>query len=214
MKLTRFILLGAWLLAVQGAFAWGQKGHDITACIAECHLKPAAAKKIDRILGGYSPVYYANWLDNASHTPAYAHTKTWHYLNVDEGETFESMPENPAGDVLKAVEQLVRELRSKRLTAREEQIRLRMLIHLVGDMHCPMHLGHARLPKREAAAEAAGTPADWVRETQRICTAVYEATPEGTNISYDYIAAQTPVVERQLLRAGLRLARLLNEIYR
>lgn len=143
MKLTRFILLGAWLLAVQGAFAWGQKGHDITACIAECHLKPAAAKKIDRILGGYSPVYYANWLDNASHTPAYAHTKTWHYLNVDEGETFESMPENPAGDVLKAVEQLVRELRSKRLTAGEEQIRLRMLIHLVGDMHCPMHLGHA-----------------------------------------------------------------------
>ncbi len=257
MKLTRFILLGAWLLDVQGAFAWGQKGHDITACIAECHLKPAAAKKIDRILGGYSPVYYANWLDNASHTPAYAHTKTWHYLNVDEGETFESMPENPAGDVLKAVEQLVRELRSKRLTAGEEQIRLRMLIHLVGDMHCPMHLGHAsdlggnrvsvrffgrgtnlhtvwdtslveaahnwsytewqreidRLPKREAAAEAAGTPADWVRETQRICTAVYEATPEGTDISYDYVAAQTPVIERQLLRAGLRLARLLNEIY-
>ena len=62
---------------------------------------------------------------------------------MDEGETFESMPENPAGDVLKAVEQLVRELRSKRLTAGEEQIRLRMLIHLVGDMHCPMHLGHA-----------------------------------------------------------------------
>ena len=133
-----------------------------------------------------------------------------------------------------------------------------MLIHLVGDMHCPMHLGHAtdlggnrvavrffgretnlhsvwdtslveaahnwgytewqreidRLPKKEAAAEAAGTPADWVRETQRICTAVYEATPEGTNISYAYIAAQTPVVELQLLRAGLRLARLLNEIYR
>lgn len=258
MKLTRFILLGAWLLAVQGAFAWGQKGHDITACIAECHLKPAAAKKIDRILGGYSPVYYANWLDNASHTPAYAHTKTWHYLNVDEGETFESMPENPAGDVLKAVEQLVRELRSKRLTAGEEQIRLRMLIHLVGDMHCPMHLGRStdlggnkrpvryfgrstnlhsvwdtslvesahnwgytewqqqidRVSQAEAEAIAAGTPAEWAAETCGICRQVYEATPEGANLSYDYVAAQTPVVEQQFLRGGLRLARLLNEIYR
>ena len=43
---------------------------------------------------------------------------------------------------------------------------------------------------------------------------VYDETPEGSRISYDYIAAAAPVIERQLLRAGHRLARLLNEIYR
>ena len=33
-----------------------------------------------------SPVYWANWLDNASHTPEYAYSKTWHYKNVDAGK--------------------------------------------------------------------------------------------------------------------------------
>ncbi|EKC51828.1 S1/P1 nuclease, partial [human gut metagenome] len=66
----------------------------------------------------------------------------------------------------------------------------------------------------EAEAIAAGTPAEWAAETCGVCQQVYEATPEGANLSYDYVAAQTPVVEQQFLRGGLRLARLLNEIYR
>ena len=69
------------------ASAWGPKGHDVTACIAECNLTPEAAAEVDRVLNGYSPVYWSNWLDAASHTPEYAYSKTWHYLNIDEGET-------------------------------------------------------------------------------------------------------------------------------
>lgn len=208
--------------------------------------------------GGYSPVYFANWLDNASHTPEYAYTKTWHYLNVDEGRTLDDMPANPQGDILKAVTEIVAKLRAGGLSPEEEAFNLKMLIHLLGDMHCPMHLGRAtdlggnlrpvrffdketnlhsvwdtslvesahkwsytewqrqidRLTKQEAEAVAAGTPADWVAETLEICRKVYDETPEGSRISYDYIAAAAPVIERQLLRAGHRLARLLNEIYR
>ena len=140
--MKRILLLIACLLAVRSAAAWGQKGHDVTACIAECHLTPEAAERIDKVLGGHSPVYYANWLDNASHTPEYAYTKTWHYLNIDAGETLESMAANPKGDVLKAVNDLVASLKSGDLDPAEERVQLQMLIHLVGDMHCPMHTGH------------------------------------------------------------------------
>ena len=42
---------------------------------------------------------------------------------------------------------------------------------------------------------------------------IYVATPEGSDLSYDYIAKYAPVIERQLLRGGHRLAGLLNEIY-
>ncbi len=52
------------------ASAWGPKGHDVTACIAECNLTPEAAAEVDRVLNGYSPVYWSNWLDAASHTPS------------------------------------------------------------------------------------------------------------------------------------------------
>ncbi len=123
------------------AFAWGQKGHDVVAYIAECHLTPTAAEKVAAVLGGRSLVYYSNWMDNASHTPEYAHTKTWHYMNIDEGETFESQPRHPQGDVVTAINSIVKEIEKGKWSEKEHFDGLRMLIHLVGDMHCPMHAG-------------------------------------------------------------------------
>ena len=133
-----------------------------------------------------------------------------------------------------------------------------MLIHLVGDMHCPMHLGRLsdlggnrrpvrffnretnlhsvwdtnlpeaahnwsytewkeqidRLTDEEKAGITAGEPADWAKETHETCKEIYASSPEGTKIEYDYIFKYTPVIEKQFLRGGHRLARLLNEIYR
>lgn len=255
--MKRLLLLLLCLLLLQNAGAWGQKGHDVVAYIAECHLTPRAARNIDKVLGGHSPVYYANWLDNASHTPEYAFTKTWHYLNIDQGQSLGTAPANPAGDVLQAIESIVVRLKDGGLPPEEEALNLKMLIHLVGDLHCPLHTGHLsdlggnrvpvlffskatnlhsvwdtdlpeaahrwsytewqqqvdRLPACDAAAIQSGTPRDWLLETHDICKEIYTATPEGSKISYDYIARYTPLIEQQFLRGGLRLARLLNEIY-
>ena len=256
--MKRLILTSLCLLFARGAFAWGQKGHDVTAYIAECRLTPEAAEKVRKALDGYSPVYIANWLDFASYWPEYAYSKTWHYLNIDEGETLESMSRNPGGDVLTAVTRLTEKLKSGRLTPEEETLSLKMLIHLVGDMHCPMHTGRLsdiggnqrpvlmfgrktnlhsawdsaileaghkwsytewqeqidRLTDDEAALVQAGEPQDWLKETHAICVGIYEDSPEGTKISYDYVDKYTPVIEQQFVRGGYRLARLLNEIYR
>ena len=111
--MKRLLVVCLSLLLAHEALAWGQKGHDVTAYVAENHLTKRAAKRIAAVLEGYSPVYVSNWLDNASHTPEYAYTKTWHYLNVDEGETLESMPKNPDGDVLKAVTEIVARLKCR-----------------------------------------------------------------------------------------------------
>ena len=62
-------------LAVIQAAAWGQKGHDVTAAIAERHLTPATKVAVDSLLDGRSIIYWANWLDNASHQRELAYTK-------------------------------------------------------------------------------------------------------------------------------------------
>lgn len=85
------------------AGAWSQKGHDVTAYIAEQHLTPAARAAVDSIFDGRSMVYWANWLDNASHQMDHAYTKTWHYKNIDADETYESAQANPAGDAVTAL---------------------------------------------------------------------------------------------------------------
>lgn len=245
------------VMAVLNVFAWGQKGHDVVAYIAENHLTPEAAQNVAKVLGGRSLVYYANWMDNASHTPAYAHTKTWHYFNVDDNETIESQPRNPKGDILTAIDGIISRIEKGKLNEKEEFDELRMLIHLMGDLHCPMHAGRStdlggnrvkvlyfnretnlhsiwdsslvesahnwsysewqyqidRVTDEFAAQMQQGTPEEWFAQTLTIARKVYEITPEGTKVSYDYIAAMAPVIEQQLLFGGLRLAGVLNRLY-
>ncbi|MBQ2728549.1 MAG: S1/P1 nuclease [Alistipes sp.] len=255
--MKRLIVVCLALLATCNVFGWGQKGHDVVAYIAENHLTPEAAQRVAEVLGGRSLVYYANWMDNASHTPAYAHTKTWHYMNIDEGETLETQPRHPKGDVLTAINGIIKHIEKGKLSKEEEFDELRMLIHLMGDMHCPMHAGRStdlggnrvkvlyfnretnlhsiwdsslvesahnwsysewqfqldRVSEEFAAQMQQGTIEEWFTQTVAIAKKIYEVTPEGYKVSYDYINAMAPVIEQQLLLGGLRLAGVLNNLY-
>lgn len=141
--MKHFIITVAMLGASIAAFGWGQKGHDTVAFIAENHLTETTRAAVDSILDGKSPVYWANWLDNASHTPEYAYTKTWHYKNVDADRTYDDMPANPAGDAVTAVKQQIEKLSDPATTKAEAALALKILIHVTGDMHQPMHMGYA-----------------------------------------------------------------------
>lgn len=131
------------LLPAIYSWGWSQKGHDVTACIAERHLTPVTAAAVDTILSGRSIIYWANWLDNASHTPEYAYTKTWHYKNINEGVRYEEMGANPAGDVVTGIKSQMEVLMRPQSTDEQRALALKIIVHLVGDMHQPMHLGHA-----------------------------------------------------------------------
>lgn len=125
------------------AFGWGQKGHDVTACIAEHHLTPTAKHAVDSLLEGKSMIYWSNWLDNASHTRDYAYTKTWHYKNVDEGERYEEAQANPAGDAVTAIKSQIETLTDDKTSFDDAQLAMKILVHVVGDLHQPLHMGHA-----------------------------------------------------------------------
>lgn len=141
---TKRILLSATIAAATTlqCFSWGQKGHDTVCFIAENHLTPTAKEAAENLLGGKSIVYYANWLDNASHTPEYAYSKTWHYKNIDDDETFENAKLLESGDVVRAIREQSQILNSNETSTEQKSLALKMLVHLVGDIHQPMHMGH------------------------------------------------------------------------
>ena len=146
------------------AFAWGAKGHDIVAAIAEQHLTRKAKKNIDKLLEGKSIVYYSSWMDNIQNSPywenGYNKTKTWHYANVDKGLTYQTMTKNPDGDVVNGLEFLTKELTENydNLTDSVKVDYIKMIVHMVGDLHCPMHAG--RLSDRGGN----GTKVMWFRQ--------------------------------------------------
>lgn len=146
-RILTLALLVIMLFASADAFAWGQKGHDIVAYIAEQHLTKKAKKNLNKILDGKSLVCYSNWLDNVQNSPywqnGYDRTKTWHYYNIDKGFTLATMEREPKGDALSALDMLVDSLShyDSELTDSVRRDYVCMLIHIVGDIHCPMHVG-------------------------------------------------------------------------
>lgn len=141
--MKKYILTLVLMTSALAAGAWSQKGHDVTAFIAEKHLTPRTLAAVDSILDGKSMIYWANWLDNASHQMDHAYTRTWHYRNVDAGDTYESAPANPAGDAVTAIKAQIETLSDSTATPEQTALAMKILVHVMGDLHQPMHLGHA-----------------------------------------------------------------------
>ncbi|HET9054682.1 MAG TPA: S1/P1 nuclease, partial [Cyclobacteriaceae bacterium] len=48
---------------------------------------------------------------------------------------------NPKGDLVATLERLIAELKSKKLSSEQEAEHVKMVVHLIGDMHQPLHVG-------------------------------------------------------------------------
>ncbi|MBR5135648.1 MAG: S1/P1 Nuclease, partial [Rikenellaceae bacterium] len=65
-KLITIMLLA---FTVQTAAAWGPKGHDAVAYIAECNVNKRVKAKVMEALGGHTFTYYSSWADNIRNFP-------------------------------------------------------------------------------------------------------------------------------------------------
>ncbi len=123
------------------AFSWGATGHRVTGYIAEKHLNKKAKKEIERILNGQSLSIASTWMDEIRSDTSYNYTSDWHWVTILDGQTYDQSEKNPKGDVIEAIQRIVTALKSKKLSTKDEAEHLKMLVHLVGDIHQPLHVG-------------------------------------------------------------------------
>ncbi len=139
MKKLILILLGS-LLMVE-SFGWGATGHRATGLIAEQYLNAKARKRIKQILGQESLAMVSTWMDEIRSDSTYIYTTDWHWTTIPDGGKYEDVESNPDGKAVMMIEKFMKELKSGKLTARQQTEYLKMLIHLVGDIHQPLHVG-------------------------------------------------------------------------
>lgn len=122
--------------------AWGSTGHRVIGLIAEKHLSRKARKKIKAILGNETLAEVSTYMDFIRSNPKYDYMVTWHYATIPDGETYSGAPEK--GDAVQAIKRLVEELKSKNFTYEDEVFNLKCLVHLIGDIHQPLHVGNGK----------------------------------------------------------------------
>jgi hypothetical protein len=139
--MNRLISIILLLILTFTAFGWGATGHRATGYIADKYLSKKAKKAIERILGGQSLAMASTWMDEVRSDSLYRHMDDWHWVTIPDGLTYEQTEKNPNGDIIMTLERIIAELKSKKLTPGEELERIRILIHLIGDIHQPLHVG-------------------------------------------------------------------------
>lgn len=137
------LIIGCLSLFISvNVFGWGSTGHRTVGLVAEKHLSAKAKKNIQKILGQNSLSEVANWMDEIRSDSTYDRIPIdWHWVTIETGKTYQESPKNPKGDVVAMLDKVISELKKHTLDKKTEEEYLRMLIHLVGDIHQPLHVG-------------------------------------------------------------------------
>ncbi len=263
MKTTFFkkLILGvAILYAPVQAMAWGTTGHRICGQIAESYLTPKARAAVHAILGHESIAIASNWADFIKSDPAYSYLSSWHYIDLNKAYTYpelvDFLNQDTNVDAYTKLNFLIGELKKKDISKPNRLLYLHMLIHIVEDVHQPMHVAHAddkggndfkvtwfnastnlhsvwdsqlidfqQLSYTEYATAINHTiPAEvtewqsapiskWLFESNQIAEILYTDIKPEDNLSYKYNFSHIDTLNRQLLKAGVRLAGILNQIF-
>lgn len=273
------------LLCCQLGFGWWEAGHFVVAEIAYQRLDPCVKAKVDSLAAQLSPSYSgssafvnaATWLDEL-HGHDVGLFKSWHYTLIPydpEGILSDVQialiqAHNQHADILFALTESFKVLKSPRSTPFEKGLMLRMLTHCVADVHQPLHTVskfdrehpqgdrggngfkvnsplasnlHALWDSALGALPYAVSPLDepTYRDIQRFALELCQHCPEESSLDFDpegwaeesarlaievvytlepnsvpsrvYLEKGQEVAKQQLVKAGYRLAALLNQVF-
>lgn len=136
------LILAFGVLFHNTAFTWGPTGHRVVGDLAEKYISKKTKQKVDKILEGHTMARAANWPDEIRSDPAnYSHTYAWHYTDWADHH-HDHDPSSTSGSLLAAIEDHKKVLASKESKPADKLFSLRFIVHLIGDLHQPLHVGN------------------------------------------------------------------------
>lgn len=236
---------------------WGKTGHRAVGAVAETHLTGKTKRKIAKLLNGQSEAFVSTFADDIKSDKRYKDFYTWHYVNMPLDQSYAESKKNENGDLVTGIDYCKTIIKDKNSSDDDKAFYLKLLIHLVGDLHQPLHVGREEdrggndikvqwqfkdtnlhsvwdskmidefgmsytelasnadyLTKEQIKNIQKGTIIDWVNETQQIAKTVYASVEEGDNLRYEYSYLHFEMVRTQLQKGGIRLAKVLNDVFK
>jgi hypothetical protein len=121
-------------------FAWDAKGHVIVAEIARKYLNAGVEDSVQKYLKQTTFAEAATWMDDVRGEQSYNYMYPWHFVNVEKDKTF---VRNNEANAFNELETVISELfKRHQHNAKETGTNLKILFHLTGDLHQPLHAGY------------------------------------------------------------------------
>lgn len=142
---TALLAAAASLCLPSPAMAWGQIGHRVIGELAEERISGKTKAEIELILGEEDLAEASTWADEQRSNPAafwQEEAGPYHYVTVPEGQTYAEVGPPPEGDALSALNRFAATVRDPSASREQKALALRFIIHIVGDVHQPLHAGN------------------------------------------------------------------------
>jgi len=235
---------------------WGATGHRVIGEIAESHLKSSSKRKIKKLLNGKSLAFVSTFGDEIKSDRRYREFYTWHFINMPLDATYETSEKHPDGDLVTGINFCKNIITDKNSSDEDKVFYLKLLVHFIGDLHQPMHIGLKEdkggndfklqwfykdsnlhrvwdseminsfdmgykelaenvdvLTKKQVKEIQEGTVIDWVNETHILSNKVYASVKREENLRYRYSYNHLTTLRSQLQIGGIRLAKVLNDLF-
>jgi len=235
---------------------WGATGHRVVGKIADDYLCGKAKREVKRLLKRKSLAFVSTFADEIKSDKRYNEFYTWHYINMSMDENYEDSKKNTKGDLASGIAYCKKIIVDNNASDDDKAFYLKLLIHLIGDLHQPMHVGLQEdkggndfkvqwfykdsnlhrvwdsemienfnmsynelaenadvLSKQQVKMIQEGSVIDWVNETHQLTKKVYASAKPDENLRYRYSYNHFKTVRSQLQIAGIRLAKVLNDLF-
>ncbi len=134
-------MLVTLLMMASPVRAFGPMGHEIIGEIAMSFLCRQATEAVVSISGEPTLASAGLWADRIRDEPLWDHALHWHFLDVADGEDIDRRRVAPEGDLLSVLRRFHSLLLGQQARPAERREALLFLIHLVADLHQPLHVG-------------------------------------------------------------------------
>ncbi|MBX2827122.1 MAG: S1/P1 nuclease [Flavobacteriaceae bacterium] len=170
---------------------WGRTGHRATGEIAQSHLTKKAEKRIKELLDGASLAFVSTYADEIKSDEKYRPYGPWHYVNFPFDTTYEDHPKSDRGDIIRAIETCINVLKDDAATKEDKAFHLKLLVHFMGDLHQPLHIG-------KAEDKGANTfQVRWFDDGTNLHTVWDTKMIESYNMSYSELAANADAISKE-----------------
>ena len=132
--LVMYTLLSSFVLG------WGKTGHRIVGKVAETYLTKNAKTQIKKLMGHHDLSRMSNWADEIKSDPNWEIANDCHWCTIPDGEEYKK--DKHSGKAVEKVNDFINVLKNKKSKKEDSQIALKFLVHLIGDLHQPMHVGN------------------------------------------------------------------------
>jgi hypothetical protein len=135
--MRRWAVLLCWVPGL--AWGWGPHGHRVVGELAERQVSAGTLAELRRLLPGAGLAEVSNWADEVRNDPRWRCANPLHYVTVPEQSSWTEPP--TGGDALATLIVAGDALADRSRPDAERALAVRWLVHLVGDLHQPLHVG-------------------------------------------------------------------------